>query len=398
MAEPTQATLSEHNRSRILSHLYHHGVESRASIAKALELTPAAITKITAKLLEAGVIDETGDIGGSRNRRSIGLTLDKSRFHVVGVKFARSLVEIGVFDLAGKQLADREITAIDPEDIPSAIADVHRIVESLLAADDGIVAIGMAVPGPYLRNIGRTAVVSSMEEWRKVNFLDEFSDAFSVPVFVEHDARAGALAQHLFDPDCDTGSLAYYLIGEGVGLGVLENGRTINGSQGAATEIGHISIDANGERCECGNYGCLESMCSAVTIHRMLVEDGRIVPDAASMTHRDACNALFAAAASGNADARGLVEKIGTIVGYGAVTIFNAFNPERIVLGDIVAGAGQPLLDAVQRVVDERVIPELAEHTTISLSRLPADAAVTGAAAVAITQFLANPSMFFEIA
>lgn len=77
----SQASVSESNRSRIVKHLYHNGIISRAQIAKALELTPAAITKITARLIEAGMIEETGDLEGSKNRRSIGLKLDTTRFH-----------------------------------------------------------------------------------------------------------------------------------------------------------------------------------------------------------------------------------------------------------------------------------------------------------------------------
>ena len=88
----SQASVSESNRSRIVKHLYHNGISSRAQIAKALELTPAAITKITARLIEAGMIEETGDLEGSKNRRSIGLKLDTTRFRIIGIKFARSLV------------------------------------------------------------------------------------------------------------------------------------------------------------------------------------------------------------------------------------------------------------------------------------------------------------------
>ena len=97
----SQASVSESNRSRIVKHLYHNGISSRAQIAKALELTPAAITKITARLIEAGMIEETGDLEGSKNRRSIGLKLNTTHFRIIGIKFARSLVQIGVFDLCG---------------------------------------------------------------------------------------------------------------------------------------------------------------------------------------------------------------------------------------------------------------------------------------------------------
>ncbi len=392
----SQASVSESNRSRILNYLYYNGVSSRARIAQALELTPAAITKITARLLDAGVIEEVGGIEGRLNRRSIGLRLNCSQFHVTGVKFARSLVEIGVFDLAGTALSIEDLPTVNADTIPTTISTIHSTITTLLDNDPSIVAIGMAVPGPYLRDVGHTTVVSSMQGWRDVNFLDEFAHAFRVPVFVEQDARAGALAQHLFSTDGTCNNLAYYLLGEGVGLGVIDHGRLINGALGTATELGHVSIDINGLPCECGNVGCLERYCSAVTLHQRLDEEG-IVPGSGTMTHRDACNALFHACQDGNDQAQALFDDVARYIGFGCVTICNMVNPERIIIGDILSTAGQPLLDRVQKIVEQHVNPEIYRATTISLSTLPADAAVSGAAAVAITQFLEHPSLFFDV-
>lgn len=394
----SQASVSESNRSRIVKHLYHNGISSRAQIAKALELTPAAITKITARLIEAGMIEETGDLEGSKNRRSIGLKLNTTRFRVIGIKFARSLVQIGVFGLCGNALSIENLPTVYDNTIDDTIATIHQRVEQLLDNDPSIVAIGMAVPGPYLRNVGRTAVVSSMQGWRRINFIDEFATAFRVPVFIEQDARAGALAHYLFDPSVHADdNLAYYLVGEGVGLGVIDNGRLINGFLGAATEIGHISIDVNGRPCDCGNIGCLERYCSTPAIHDTLIADGTVVPGAADMTHAEAARALFTKASVGDEDAASMVREIGRYVGYGCVTIFNGYNPEHIIIGDIVSEAGPMLLDEVRATVAERAIPEINAATSITLSTLPTDAAVSGAAAVAVTQFLEHPSVFFDV-
>ena len=397
-AKATQSSLAEYNRSRILQHLYHNGICSRAQIAKALGLTPAAITKITAQLIEAGAIEETGDFAGAKNRRSIGLGLDTVRFHVIGVKFARSLVQVGVFDLDGNTLIIEDLPTVTNDTIGHAISLLHARIEAMLDGDPAVVAIGMAVPGPYLRDQGHIAVVSSMQGWRDVNFIEEFSRSFRVPVFIEQDARAGALAHYLFDPESHgENNLAYYLVGEGVGLGVIDDGRVINGALGAATEIGHVSIDVNGRACDCGNVGCLERYCSTPAIRRMLVEDGTAVPHAAGLSNADAARALFLLAREGDAHATELVRAIGRYVGYGCVTIFNTFNPRRIVIGDIVSEAGSPLIDEVRATVRSRGIPELFAATSIGLSRMPTDAAVCGAAAVAVTQFLEHPSEFFDL-
>ncbi|MFR7778240.1 MAG: ROK family protein [Bifidobacterium angulatum] len=402
MASPTinaasQAGIAETNRSRIMRHLYRNGVSSRAQIATALGLTPAAITKITAQLIEAHAIEETGDLDGKKNRRSIGLALDTAHFHVIGVKFARSLVQIGVFDLTGSQSSLTTLPYVSNDTIGETIATVHSTIEQLLHDDPTIVAIGMAVPGPYLRNNGHTAVVSSMQGWRAINFIDEFANSFTVPVFIEQDARAGVLANSLFDPNSNgEPNLAYYLVGEGVGLGVIDHGRIINGALGTATEIGHVSIDVNGKPCDCGNIGCLERYCSTPAIHQMLIDNGTIVNGADSMSHTEACRALFALAHHGDEAALAMIRTIGTYIGYGCLIIFNTFNPHTIVIGDIVSEAGQPLLDEIKRTVRQRAIPEIYESTTIRLTTMPTDAAVLGAAAVAINYLLDHPSDFFS--
>lgn len=154
----------------------------------------------------------------------------------------------------------------------------------------------------------------------------------------------------------------------------------------------------NGKPCDCGNVGCLERYCSANAIHEQLNANPSIVPGCETMTHAQACAALFAKANAGNETATLLMLDVARYVGYGAVTIINAFNPTHIVLGDIIAQAGQPLLDEVTQVVRERTIPEIGRNTRITLSALPTDATVTGAAAVAITNFLEHPSMFFDVA
>ena len=402
MASPTintasQAGVAETNRSRIMRHLYRNGVSSRAQIATALGLTPAAITKITAQLIEAHAIEETGDLDGKKNRRSIGLALDTAHFHVIGVKFARSLVQIGVFDLTGNQSSLTTLPYVSNDTIGETIATVHSTIEQLLHEDPTIVAIGMAVPGPYLRNNGHTAVVSSMQGWRAINFIDEFANSFTVPVFIEQDARAGVLANSLFDPNSNgEPNLAYYLVGEGVGLGVIDHGRIINGALGTATEIGHVSIDVNGKPCDCGNIGCLECYCSTPAIHQMLIDNGTIVNGADGMSHTEACRALFALAHHGDEAALAMIRTIGTYIGYGCLIIFNTFNPHTIVIGDIVSEAGQPLLDEIKRTVRQRAIPEIYESTTIRLTTMPTDATVLGAAAVAINYLLDHPSDFFS--
>ena len=390
----TPKALSELNQSRIVQYLHQHGTSSRAQIARDLNLTPAAVGKLVGRLIGLGLISETGSMDSGGGRRSIGLALNAHRYQVIGVKFARSLVTIGLFDISGRLLDSEGLPPVDPDDIPAAVAEVRTRVEGRLETNPAIVAVGMAVPGPYLRETGRIALVTSMPGWRGVDFIHEFGQAFRVPTFIEQDARAGALAHSLFDPRVSASSMAYFLVGEGVGLGVIDKGALVDGSQGAATEIGHVSIDLNGLHCECGNRGCLECYCSAVAIHRRMCQpDMRDhFPGVEAMTHAEACASLFDLARTGQQVAQNLADQIADYVGYGCVTIVNAYNPAQIVIGDMVGAAGTRLLERVRTIVSQRALPGLREHTQILLSNLPADATLTGAAAVAASQFLEHPA------
>ena len=128
-----QPNLSEYNRARVMRFLYNNGVASRAQIAKALDLTPAAITKITAKLIEDDLISETGEIEGARNRRSIGLTLGTGRFHIIGVKFARSLIQVGLFDLGGNAAQIWVDMTANHASIADAVATLKRLINDIIA-------------------------------------------------------------------------------------------------------------------------------------------------------------------------------------------------------------------------------------------------------------------------
>ncbi|MBR1876141.1 MAG: ROK family transcriptional regulator [Lachnospiraceae bacterium] len=256
--------MNEAHRSLIVKILHQKEVCSRAEIAKITGLTQASITKITASLIEMGIVYESGIIKGSGNRRAIGIRLNTENNLVIGVKFSRHMYVIGVFDIGGKFYTRTETEFDINEDPRVVLDDIKKQVHAYLKEYKNTVAIGMAVPGPYLKDEGFIAIVSRMSAWHDVNFIKEFENEFKIPFFIEQDANAGALAEWWFgnhEKPMDT--LAYMLVGEGVGSGIIQGDRIFGGKQGIASEIGHISIDVNGPRCQCGNFGCLELYCAA---------------------------------------------------------------------------------------------------------------------------------------
>lgn len=387
--------LTEMNRSAVVKILQQQEVCSRADIARQTGLTQAAITKIVASMMEMGLVTEAGIITGSDNRRSIGLRLNAGKHQIIGVKFARQMFAVGVFDISGKIYVQTETKYPFEEDPKTVVSAMKEQIHEMLKKYKNVVSIGLAVPGPYLREDGRIAVMTQMTSWHTINFIEEFQEEFDIPVFIEHDANAGALAEWLFGGhEKSLHTLAYFLVGDGVGAGIIERGRLFLGVQGTACETGHISIDVWGPRCECGNYGCLEMYCSAPAI---LKKAQAYVPEClpeGNPQSSEACNAIFEAARAGNQKALDVVRETAEYIGYGCVTLINAYNPDIIIIGDVVSQGGDLLLPIIQEVVKQRVIPELHTRVQIKISDLKIDPTLYGAAATATDKVLKLPSKF----
>lgn len=383
--------LMESNRSAVVRILQRGGVCSRADIARETGLTQPAITKIVAALMDMGIVSEVGGIKGSGNRRSIGLTLNGDKYQIVGVKFARQNISVGVFDVYGRQYVQKDLPYTAEEKPLSVLAALKEQIRGLISAYPRVLAVGIALPGPYLHKEGYIAVMTQMPRWRDVNFRAELEHAFDRPVFIEHDANAGALAEWYFGGhDKHINSLAYFLVGEGVGSGVIENGSLLLGAQGCASEIGHISVDVHGPACECGNRGCLEMYCSSL---RLVENAVKAAPEAFRGLPRTS-DTVFSLARGGNARVCEAIECVAEYIAFGCVSLIYAYNPNVIVIGDSVAAGCELIMPAVTRAVRERVLPELYRKVDIKLSGLKVNPTLLGAAAAATNKALQSPSMY----
>ena len=176
--------LTEMNRSAVVRILQQQEVCSRADIARQTGLTQAAITKIVASMMEMGIVSEVGIITGGDNRRSIGLRLNADKHQIIGVKFARQMFAVGVFDISGKIYIHTETKFPFEEDPQKVLSAMKEQIHDMLKKYENVVSIGLAVPGPYLRDEGRIAVVTQMSAWHTINFIEEFKEEFNKPVFI----------------------------------------------------------------------------------------------------------------------------------------------------------------------------------------------------------------------
>jgi glucokinase len=272
-------------------------------------------------------------------------------------------------------------------DVDAMIADARALIAEAGVATDAVRGVGVAVPGPIDAQRGTVESPPNLPGWRSVPLVDWFSEAFGVPVHLENDANAAALAEWRFGAGRGARHLVYLTMSTGVGGGLVLDGRLYRGA-GAAGEVGHIPAEWNGERCGCGRRGCLEAYvggrCWTQRLQREVPAGSRVATLAGGAAEAKPEH-VIAAAREGDAFALAELERWNEYLARGLAVLAFAFDPDVFVLGTIAAAAGDALcLDPVRRRFAENVWPAFAHHIEIRASSLGEEGAYYAALCAAL--------------
>ncbi|MDR3373397.1 MAG: ROK family protein [Ancalomicrobiaceae bacterium] len=382
--------VQEINRGLILWLLRRVRITSRATLSKTSGLKQATITNIINEFINLGIVYETGIIEGNKGRRSIGVSLNTETPRVMGVRLTRHFFKVGLFDLHGTPesiLVERIHATEDPHTI------VGRMIETIRSVIEAfpnrlILGIGVAIPGPYVRTEGTMTLMTERPGWEGIAIDKEIAEAVSLPVYLEHDAKAAALAEWWLAPARQEHETSVYVTaGQGIGAGIIIDGKLIRGALGLAGEIGHISISYEGRRCACGNRGCLEQYCSTIALSRYAEEGIAQYPDSPLAADRS-FPAILKAVGEGDELAVSIVKKAAWYLGFGLAGLVNSYNPHLIVIGDDMSQLGQLFLDGIRAAVREHILPSIYHHLRIELSTFEVDSVLVGVSTLAVEQVL----------
>jgi glucokinase len=251
-----------------------------------------------------------------------------------------------------------------------------------ISVDAEVVGIGVATHGIVEPDTGIVRFASSnLPGWTGTDLKASLSEVFpDIPIQVANDGHAAALAEHRFGCGRGISEFAVLVLGTGVGGGIISNGRLLNGANGAAGRLGHLSIDLEGPRCSCGNRGCLELYVSGTAIAKEASE----LQEFSLSTKHISTPALTAhdvirSAKEDDPLARQILSTAGEQLGHALVQIGRVFDPERIAIGGGLVSAGDLLLEPARRVVQEGTPPELVPPV-IEFALLGENASLIGAA------------------
>ncbi len=380
----------------ILRLLKKNNVCSRAKLAKQSGLKQATITNIINDFLEWGLVKETGVISGEKGRSSIGVQINHRNYYVVGVRLARGYFRIGLFDIYGIRVFEERFENEKSVGAQCVVAKMKAEISRLIKnnRDKNIIGIGIAVPGPYFSREGRIVDITDFPGWSKIQFKEEMTNAFDLPVVIDHDANAGAVAEWWIAPNKQlTGTMVYLAVEEGLGAGIIKDGVLFRGAMGTAGEIGHVSIDINGPLCVCGNRGCLTNYASTKYLMERVKEKLPEYPDSL-LKEGFSFQDVVCAADKKDPLAVTMFCEVMRNLAAGMINILCAYSPDEIVIGGMMCEFGDNLLKVLMKYVDGHTFPNFTEQISIELSTLGPDPSFVGAAALAIDYCLREAGIF----
>lgn len=311
-------------------------------------------------------------------------------------------------DLGGTKIAaalitpDHRVTdkAHSPTPVPggpqAATSRIFAMIDRLLskgaAGPAQLDGIAIAAAGAIDTDKGLVTSSPNLPGWLDVPLRDMVSKRYGVYTCLLNDANAAALAEHRLGAGRGTNNLIYLTVSTGIGGGIIINGELYSGTSGCAGELGHMTVEASGPECKCGNAGCLEALASGTAVAgeaKRRIREGELslLTEIVSGDLED-ITAEKVAMAARNSDrlAIDVISRAAGYLGVGMVNLVNIFNPEIIIVGGGLSKMGELLLEPARQVVRQQAFPLCAASVRIVTAELGDNAGVLGAAIYARRQ------------
>ena len=341
-------TIRNINRQIVLNYVRERSPISRAAISHETELQRSTVSLIVDELKDQGLIEEIeGESTGGRPPNL--LRLRAAGPIALGIDIGTKQTTLATCDLAGRVI-DQESFKTDP----SAETTLEKILEcaqGLIAKAKGIEAVGISIPGLVEPERGNVIFVPKFR-WRDWDVAAQLKRATSLPVRIDNDANAAALAELWFGrPEIrEVRDFVMVLVEEGLGTGLVLDGQVYHGEAGAAGEFGHMTIGAGAPvACAAGNYECWEAFASE---RAALARYAKLSPEGEG----GACatfSRLVDAALGGEEPARAALVETGRYLGVGISNIIKGLSPRSVIVGGEIARAWPLISEALVKAVEE---------------------------------------------
>ncbi|MBI4830338.1 MAG: ROK family protein [Candidatus Lindowbacteria bacterium] len=319
----------------------------------------------------------------------------KSKY-ILALDIGGTKLAAGLFDSSLKLVA-RAVTPTHAEEGPGHVfTRLVKLAESLMERSGlerrALRCIGVGCGGPLDAETGIIYSPPNLPGWHAFPLKRKLEGHFGAPAFVDNDANAAAMAEHLFGAGQEYNNVFYMTISTGIGSGLILNGKIYRGANYSAGEFGHIVMARNGPRCNCGGRGCLEALASGTAIAKRARRKAAVTPESILSQKLSSALGLSAkdvvvAARQGDSLASQILHDAAVYIGLGITSAIHLLNPDIVIIGGGLSRAGALLFGPIRRTVKERAQKHLAGFVRIVPAKLGRNVGLYGALAVALGRF-----------
>lgn len=320
---------------------------SRKELSVCSGLSRAAVTLITRELINQNYIIEGKERTSSGpGRKEVNLQPNPDRFRFLGIDIGGHSIRMALSDNNLKLLYQREIAMADFEHITNKLEALSEQILNFLQQNDfpvaSLDAIGIGVTGIVNLELSHILNIPNAAGWDDLPIVAELQKTFGCPVFLEEGGRTMAMAEKLVGKAKDVDNFIVAHFGKGIVAGIVNHGQLIRGASNVGGLLGHITVNENGERCTCGNFGCLETY----GLFQIIENNYRILDQSPP--------SLVEAYQQNNKAALELCIEAGNFIGIALSNIVNLFNPQSIYLGGHLFESLPLVLEELKRTVRRR--------------------------------------------
>ncbi|MBS4197745.1 ROK family transcriptional regulator [Lederbergia citri] len=382
------------NQKLILKILKENGPAPKSEIAKITGLTIPGVTDIINELESYKLIKNMGESPIKRGRFPVIYELNKNSFKVIGITIRSESIKIGLFNMLGETLyflEEKLGRVTSPENTMELVSGlVNQMLELSKTKIADINGIGLGMHG-IVDPIKGISIYPPHLNWRNVPIKKILEEKMNTPVIVDNDCNSLAMAEYWFGEGAGLNSFIILNIDYGIGASIMINGELFHGNDFGAGQIGHTIVQDNGSLCSCGNYGCLETISSELSILEnikikikkgfpSLITDIEKDPDQINPVH------VYAAAKQNDKLTLTTLETASRYLGIGISTLVNVFNPEKVIVTGGILRGGDLVMNPLSESFKSHALKTNVARLELTQSKLGRNADVLGAATLWINE------------
>ncbi|MCX7611800.1 MAG: ROK family protein [Ignavibacterium sp.] len=315
--------------------------------------------------------------------------MKKNQKFALGIDLGGTNIKLGIVSELGKIVSKVEVKTEAHLGPKAVIKNIEKGIDEILKNKKiKLIGIGIGAPGIVTTKKGIVKSPPNLPGWDEIPLGSIIKKKYGIKVNVENDANAAAIGEMIFGAGKKYSSFIMVTLGTGVGGGIIYNGKLYRGEIGGAGEIGHISINPNGPRCNCGSTGCIEAYAGNHYLKESVKKDlvnhpsSKIWELIENDLQKVSPRIIQMAAELGDVYAKEIIFDLGVNLGIAFSSLSNVLDISTFIIGGGVAGFGKPLLTSIKTTMISRVLTPLKSRINIIPAKLKNEAGILGASSL----------------